>query len=649
MDSIAVYLDRAVETKLSSEAKLFYNKKAQSILLENENDSINRINLFKVANRFFNLNDYKSYKNVSKIILNRSIESNDTMSISKAYVYLGDYYSLTPKRDSAYIHYRKAEKLFQKVNDKVNLGQVYINIALVKGYEKDYYGAELSAIQALNVLRDIKQKERIYEAYNVLGFISYELKDYSKALEYHNKALELGRENDANNEYHLTATSLNNIGSVYQAQDRHQNAIQMFQTALKDNRLIKDKPVLYSALIDNLAYSKFKLKDKNQLPELFYESLRVRDSLNFLGDIIYSNIHLSEYYLAEGDTAKSITYAREALRASRETNVHQDILSALKNLGKVDKNNAVAYNEEYIKINDSLQQAERKAKEKFARIEFETDEIILKNDKLTEQNRTILYLFVFAMLIGMLLFIIKNQRTKTRELILKQAQQKANEEIYSLMLSQQTKIEEGRVFEKKRIAQELHDGILGRLFGARLNLDSLNKRPDNEAIDNRRQFLEELKIIEQDIREISHDLNREKFALNNNFVGIVNNLIDQQENISEAHLDFSFDPNIQWDKIDNTTKINLFRILQESLQNINKYADASNILIDLKQEDEMILLTVSDDGKGFSTEKKSKGIGLQNMISRAESCGGNIGIQSSPNQGTTILLTIPKIPNPQTA
>jgi signal transduction histidine kinase len=58
------------------------------------------------------------------------------------------------------------------------------------------------------------------------------------------------------------------------------------------------------------------------------------------------------------------------------------------------------------------------------------------------------------------------------------------------------------------MAQELHDGVLGRMFGVRMNLDSLNKFQDDQAISQRDSYLSELKNIEQDIREISHDLNR---------------------------------------------------------------------------------------------------------------------------------------------
>jgi len=244
-------------------------------------------------------------------------------------------------------------------------------------------------------------------------------------------------------------------------------------------------------------------------------------------------------------------------------------------------------------------------------------------------------------MIGILLFVIKNQRSKTKELMLKQAQQKANEDIYNLMLYQQNKIEEGRVNEKIRIAQELHDGILGRLFGARLNLDSLNKRQDEEAIASRNNYLVELKNIEQDIREISHDLNREKHALNNNFIEIINSLIEQQETVSQAKVSFVVDMEIEWEKIENYIKINLYRILQEALLNINKYAQAENVRIEILKQEKTLKLTVTDDGIGFSVNKKSKGIGLQNMLSRAKACEAAFDIKSKIGKGTTITVAFP--------
>lgn len=202
-------------------------------------------------------------------------------------------------------------------------------------------------------------------------------------------------------------------------------------------------------------------------------------------------------------------------------------------------------------------------------------------------------------------------------------------------------IEENRVKEKKRIAQELHDGILGRMFGVRLNLDSLNKLNDEEAVNGRCSYLNELKNIEQDIREISHDLSKEKSSLINNFVAIIHNLLDEQQASFEAEVKFSFDDSIGWDFVDNTTKINLYRILQESLQNINKYATAKTIKIEFKNESGNIILKIIDDGIGFEVNKRKKGIGLQNIISRVKECDGVFEINSKKEIGTSVIITVP--------
>ncbi|MFC6097653.1 tetratricopeptide repeat protein [Flavobacterium qiangtangense] len=640
-DSLAIFLSYANEDSVPFEKRLNYNDKALSIILDDDNDSLSRANLFKVANRYFNMNKLEKYEKTSKLIIEKAKAKRDTASVGKAYVYLGDFYANTSKKDSAFSYYTKAQKIYQKLNDVKNLGGVYISMALVQADQKDYLGGELSAIKALNVLRESQEKPKIYEAYNILGYISNELQDYEKSLEYHTKALNLAKENNLN-EFFQVATSLNNIGNVYQNQGDYESAISNFNEALRAKNLFSEKPNLYAILLDNLGYSTFKLSENSELPpELFNKSLKIRDSLNLTFGEIYSNIHLSEYYAANKDTSKAKKYAQEALRLAKETKRDADVLMALKQAGTVEPENASIYSREYIKINDSLQNAERKIKDKFARIEFETNEIIQEKDKLAEQNRNMIFFFGLAIMIGILLFVIRSQRARTKELLLKQAQQKANEDIYNLMLFQQAKIEEGRANEKIRIAQELHDGILGRLFGARLNLDSLNKRQDEAAIDVRNTYLVELKSIEQDIREISHDLNREKSALNNNFVSIVNNLIDQQENLSDANVSFLIDPTIEWEKLENTVKINLYRILQESLQNINKYAQAENIKIEIKISGNKLKLVVKDDGNGFSVSKKNKGIGLQNMLSRAEACNGNLDIKSKPGKGTTITIAVP--------
>jgi len=390
-----------------------------------------------------------------------------------------------------------------------------------------------------------------------------------------------------------------------------------------------------------LGYSRFKIKDSNELPELFYESLKMRDSLQLPIGIMLVKIHLSEYFASNNDTLKALQYSKEALTTAKTSKNNRNVLLALKQLAIIEPAKASLYNKEYIHINDSLQKADRKIADKFSRIEFETDEIKQENTSLTTQNRNLVYIFGSILILGMFLYIIKAQKAKNRELLFKQEQQKVNEEIYNLMISQQSNVETIRIKEKKRVAQELHDGVLGRMFGVRMNLDSLNKIHDESASHQRNSYLSELKNIEQDIREISHDLNREKSELINNFVAIVDNLFEDQKKTFKSKLVSSIDSNIKWESMSNANKINLYRIIQESLQNINKYANANSIKVEFKKEIDNLLLQISDDGIGFNVNKAKKGIGLQNMLSRINECKGTFEIKSKKGEGTIITVTVP--------
>jgi signal transduction histidine kinase len=86
----------------------------------------------------------------------------------------------------------------------------------------------------------------------------------------------------------------------------------------------------------------------------------------------------------------------------------------------------------------------------------------------------------------------------------------------------------------------------------------------------------------------------------------------------------------------------LYRILQESLQNINKYAKASTIKVEFKKDKKgNLILNIADDGIGFEVDKKSKGIGLKNIVTRTHESEGTIEIKSTLNKGTQIKITVP--------
>jgi signal transduction histidine kinase len=641
-DSLSNYLSKANDFNSTPAKRKEYIQKAYDIIINQPNDSMNRVNLFKIANRYYNINNLNAYKETALVVLEKSQSSKDTLSTAKAYSYLGDYFGSQSVSDSAFLYYFKAEKIYLQRNENLNLAKARLNKAQLQFNESDFLGSEISVFKALRVLKGEKANDVVYECNNLLGLVYNELGEFDKAIEFHQKALNSIDNKTMPIEFQSRATSLNNLGLVYQNLNKNKQASLYFEEGLqKENDLILYKPSLYAMLLDNLGYARFKANETKDIPQLFYKSLQLRDSLQLTIGVIISNIHLSEYYASKGDRAKAVQYAKEALAIARKAKNARNLLFPLKQLAIIEPLKATIYNKEYIHINDSLQKEERKMGDKFTRIEYETDEIKQVNTDLTLQNRNLVYLFGSLVLIAVFLYVIKAQKVKNRELLYKQEQQKANEEIYNLMIAQQNSVDNIRVIEKQRIAQDLHDGVLGRMFGVRMNLESLYISSDEDESHQIVSYLSELKNIEQDIREISHDLSREKSELINNFVAIVDNLLEDQKKSFSSNLDSFIDSTIKWDLIGNTCKINLYRVVQESLQNSNKYAKANNIRVVFKNSVDHLVLHISDDGLGFNIDKTKKGIGLKNILSRITECQGTLDIQSKTGEGTTITVTIP--------
>ncbi|MEM9681560.1 MAG: ATP-binding protein, partial [Bacteroidota bacterium] len=146
--------------------------------------------------------------------------------------------------------------------------------------------------------------------------------------------------------------------------------------------------------------------------------------------------------------------------------------------------------------------------------------------------------------------------------------------------------------------------------------------------------------IEQDIRQISHELNTD-FVSGSGFMDIVTELIENQTQAYGLQYDFYYTDDIRWEHISNKTKINIYRIIQESMQNIYKHANARQIKISISLKNNVILLDITDDGDGFDTSKSKKGIGLKNMSSRITDIHGTIAFNSTLGEGTTVNVTIP--------
>ncbi|GAL66753.1 sensor histidine kinase [Jejuia pallidilutea] len=161
-----------------------------------------------------------------------------------------------------------------------------------------------------------------------------------------------------------------------------------------------------------------------------------------------------------------------------------------------------------------------------------------------------------------------------------------------------------------------------------------------EAIKTREQYINELKTIEEDIRKVSHELNTD-FVSGSGFVDILKAMIETQTAVYKLEYDLKHDDSIHWDGVSNKSKIHIYRILQETLHNIHKHARATSVYISIKLENNVICLTVKDNGIGFDVAKSKSGIGLKNMNARIKEVHGSLNIKSEKNQGTTVRIKVP--------
>jgi signal transduction histidine kinase len=147
--------------------------------------------------------------------------------------------------------------------------------------------------------------------------------------------------------------------------------------------------------------------------------------------------------------------------------------------------------------------------------------------------------------------------------------------------------------------------------------------------------------VEKEIRSLSHALKNDDLSSKKDFPKLLSGLLAKQSSVGKFSYKLDEDTSIAWNLVDEKIKINLYRTAQEAIQNIIKYADCKNIKVSLRKKNKVVELLIVDDGKGFDTNTKSKGIGLKNMRSRAKSIGADISIISNLQKGTKIKVSIP--------
>lgn len=593
--------------------------------------------LFELSYHYYLEYDSTEFRFWNRSCFSTARVQKDSSRIAEASWDLANFYADYEIIDSSFYYFNQAALLYEKVGDDPRYAKMLLNMAILQKNIKDYTGSEIITSKAISLLNPETHMRDIYIGYNNLGMIFNQLAEYDEALVYHDKALEAA---DILADQMLVATTLNNKGVVYENMKKYHTAIKLFEQSLEVEELMSKDPYLYAMLLDNVGYSKFKVNQNYEVLDIFERALAIRDSIGHQSGIVINKIHLGEYYLNRGDTVKSISYLDSARELASEINNHKDWLTSLLLLSDLKKDESKSLLNQYIELNDSLQKEERAVRNKFARIRFETDEYIAENQVLSLQRKWMFAGSTAIICMFSLLLVIRSQRAKNKKLQFEQKQQQANEEIYNLLLEQEKKAEEGGFKEKKRISRELHDGVLGKLFGVRFVLGSLNENSDSSSISEREKHLNELRKIEEEIRNISHDLQKVSFSEEFGFLKVIENLIEENTATYSFQSQLKSDTAIDWNRVSNKTKMNLYRIVQESLLNTAKHTQANSFEIQFSLHKNRFFMTITDDGEGFDLTKQKGGIGLNNIQERVRDIGGNFSIESDPS-GTRIKIEIP--------
>ncbi len=608
-----------------------------------ENDSLKIQYLFDISNKSYYLKNYKLSITTSKNAHSTALRIKDSINMGRALYYIGDCY-LDFQKDSAYYYYKESEKIFRKINNRDRLAKVLYNKAYLLYYEGNYVESEIEVIKALNLLKNEKNLLYQYRCYSLQGSNLLELGEYDKALEYFDLSaavLNQMKKNDIDKDtfYDYEITNTIDLCTAYDKKGEYAESIKLLKEVIKKGNFINYSKLHYSVL-GNLAYSLMKNNQYEESKKYFVESIKLANNKNDKLGYLYKIIDFGEYHLLTKDTLKAKELFNEALLLSKKLNNGKEILKSLDFLSVADKTNASSYKTEYIRINDSIIKKQRENREKFARIEYETEKVEEANKVLSNKNLLLLLGLTITVVVFLIVLMIRNRITRKKELYLVQQKEKASEELSNITKEFQFGLVKAKEQEQDRISKELHDGIVNQIYGIRMILGSLNKNTDEESQKKRSEYLKELHKLETEIRALSHDLNSDFSKYVGEFKFLLEQLIQKNNEIGNTIFNLDISSTIDWNTYSSLIKINIYRILQELLQNVNKYAEAKNCFIRISKMNNNLIVEVKDNGKGFDLKNLSSGIGINNIKERAKTINADLLIESDNSEGSRFHITI---------
>ncbi len=482
------------------------------------------------------------------------------------------------------------------------------------------------------------------------------------------------------------------LGKAYAAQALWLNARQYAQRAL-DLARAKDQKLMVAINLQNLADIAKQGDELNKALDLYTEALNQYQELNNTLRAADIHLELSDLYQSQNNYNQARAYVRQAMSIRQGQEDMMGLLQARLLLGELEykANNpgqaeailleahqqakdmdhqigraqalrllaetasrkgayqkAFQHLKAYQALNDSLI-SERTAKamgelEVLYQTEKKDRAILAQQVELDRQllqirQRNIQLLFLLGT-VGLLLlsffffYLIsrKNRQLQQQRMSTLKKEQEA-QNLRAVM--------QGEEKERKRIAQDLHDGLGAQLATVKMRLQSLeHDLPQVRQMDAYCMAETHLDTSFRTIREISQNMMPSVLEEQ----GLPLALQDLCSEFHRAHnLSVNYIPHGLDYPLNREQQLIVFRIVQELLRNVEKHAQAREVIVQLTIEDHLLHLVVEDDGTGFSFSDShlNSGMGLRNIRSRVEYLGGTLEVDSIPEEGSTFSIEIP--------
>ena len=561
---------------------------------------------------------------------------------------IGIAYDVLSKYDSALIHYHAAYNGSLQVLDTQSIASNLTNIALAHWHTGNLKEALEYNFAAFPFFEKLKKADDLAALNNNIGLIYADMKSWQKAMEFYRKAYTLHKK--SGNKTGLGAT-INNMGKLYYHQKNYPLAKAYIDSAIVLKTSIQDKYGLAIAYKDlGMLYSA--MGDQSGALALIEQSIGFAEAVDDKNEAAVSSLEMALIYLQTGQAEKALALTDKAERIAREINSLKLHYQAYENYALIfekqgNLRKALDYYRLFRATRDSVISDQRlnqvyelemkhQAEKSADKIALLTQQQELHELQISRRNTLILgFAVLFIATLILIWFYYQNIRHKQQNVL--------DKALFEVRERKAREVIEAEIRERRRIGEELHDGLGQILSVIKLRLTNMSEKYEAQAGPNIPGYNDLVTLVDHafgELRHISHNM-APLMLREQGLVVALRNLLErtrQTKNykvlFDSAGIDHRLDPFIE-----NT----VYRITQEILNNMIKHAEASEINLQVISDGNELTLVAEDNGIGFEIEKalNHKGIGLKNIYSRTENLNGNVLIDSAPGRGTIITIIIP--------